>query len=151
MSIAARAPFSALALAVFCAAELQAQQPPPPPNDNLANAVEMSGVEFQLGADLGAATREAFEPYSQYNFGRTAWWRWTAPAAGIYEWSSGTSSNRVAVAVYSEDAFEQLTPVATTFRQPVRGGVGWVLVAEQTGSFQAEQGHRYLIQLDLTL
>jgi len=153
MSIAARAPFSALALAVavFCAAELRAQQPPPPPNDDLANAVEASGVEFELTADLGAATREAFEPYSQYNFGHTAWWRWTAPADGIYEWNSQASSNAVAVAVYLEDAFEQLTPIATTYRRPVRNGSSWVLVAEQTGSFQAEQGQRCLIQIDLAL
>src|SRR5881394_673567 len=151
MSIAARAPFSALALAVFSAAELRAQQPAPPPNDNLASAVEVSGVEFQLGADLGAATREAFEPYAQYNFGRTAWWSWTAPEDGIYGWNSQASSNAVAVAVYLEDAFEQLTPVGTTYRRPVSGGSGWVLVAEQTGSFQAQQGNRYLIQVDLTL
>ena len=152
ISISARAPFAALAVALvaLCAADVRAQQPPPPPNDNLANAVEVSGVEFQLAADLGAATREGFEPYSQYNLGRTAWWRWTAPAAGIYEWNSGASSNKVAVAVYSEDAFEQLTPVATTYRRPVRG-LGWVLVAEPDGSFQAEQGYRYLIQVDLTV
>src|SRR6266567_2945054 len=102
MSIAARAPFLALALAVagLCTAELRAQQPAPPPNDNLANAVEVSGVEFQLAANLGAATREAFEPFSQYNIGRTAWWRWTAPEDGMYEWNSRASSNWVAVAVY---------------------------------------------------
>jgi hypothetical protein len=74
LTIVGRLPFSALALAlaVLYAAELRAQQPPPPPNDNLANAVEVSGLEFQLTANLGAATREAFEPYAQYNFGRTA-------------------------------------------------------------------------------
>src|SRR5207247_7379298 len=54
-------------------------------------------------------------------------------------------------AVYFEDAFEQLTPIATTYRRPVRFSLSWVLVPEPTGSFQAEQGHRYLIQVDLTL
>ena len=152
INIAARAPFAALALAVaaLCTAELRAQQPPPPPNDDLANAVEVSGGEFQLAADLGAATREAFEPYSQYNFGRTAWWRWTAPEDGIYEWNSQTSGNAVAVAVYSEDAVEQLTPIATTYRRPVKFWPSWVLMPEPTGSFQADQGSRYLIQLDVT-
>src|SRR5215510_8985010 len=151
-SIVARAPFSAVALllAVLSTADLRAQQLPPP-NDDLVNAAEVSGVEFQLAADLGAATREAFEPYSQYNLGRTAWWRWTAPADGIYEWNSQASSNAVAIAVYLEDAFEQLTPVATTYRRPIRGGLGWVLVPEPSGSFQAEQGNRYLIQADLTV
>src|SRR5437016_1994440 len=102
-NIAARAPFSvlALALAALCAAELRAQQPPPP-NDDLANAVEVSGVEFQLAARLGAATREAFEPYSQYNLGHTAWWTWTAPEDGMYNWNSWASSNAVAIAVYLE-------------------------------------------------
>src|SRR6266498_4531032 len=117
MSPLARGPFSTLAVivAALLATELRAQQPPPPPNDNLANAFEVSGVEFQLTADLGAATREALEPYSEYNFGRTAWWRWTAPADGIYEWNSRASSNWVAV--YLEDAFEQLIPVAATYRR----------------------------------
>src|SRR6266699_1960533 len=98
MTIAGRLPF-VLAAAVVCAAELLAQQLPPPPNDNLANAVEVSGVEFQLAANLGAATREAFEPYSQYNFGRTAWWKWTAPVEGVYEGNSQASGNTVAVVV----------------------------------------------------
>src|SRR6266480_2161966 len=142
MSIAARAPFSALALAlvVLCSGELRAQQPPPPPNDNLANAVDVSGVEFQLAADLGAATREAFEPYSQYNFGRTAWWRWTAPADGIYEWNSAASSNAVVVAVYRLDSFSQLNLEASTYRQPVESVFGLTLVPQQMGSFQAMQG-----------
>src|SRR5438552_631121 len=141
----------ALAIVALCAAELRAQQPPPPPNDNLASAAEVSGVEFQLAANLGAATREAFEPYSQYSFGRTAWWRWTAPADGIYDWNSQASSNAVAVAVYLEDACEQLTPIATTYRRPGRFLLSWVFVPEPTGSFEEEQGHRYLIQVDLTL
>jgi len=152
MSIAARAPFSVLALAfaAFFAAELRAQQPLAPPNDDLVNAVEVSGLEFQLAAGLGAATREAFEPYSQYNFGRGAWWTWTAPEEGIYEWNSQASSNWVAVAVYLEDAFEQLSPLATTYRRPIKDWDHWVLVPDLTGSFQANKGSRYLIQLDLT-
>jgi hypothetical protein len=147
MSILWRTQFSVLAVAVatLCAAELRAQQLPPS-NDNLASAVEVSGVEFQLAADLGAATREAFEPYSQYNFGRTAWWRWTAPADGIYEWNSRASSNSVAVAICLEDAFEQLTVAAATYPRLQDN----VLVPDSTGSFQANQGARYAIQLDLT-
>ena len=119
-------------------------------NLDLANAVEVSGVEFQVAANLGAATREAFEPYSQYNLGRTAWWAWTAPEDGIYEWNSQASSNWVAVAVYLEDAFEQLNPLATTYRRPIKDWDHWILSPDLTGSFQANQGSRYLIQLDLT-
>src|SRR5437867_13241169 len=126
MTIAGRLPF-VLAVVALCAAELQAQQPPPPPNDNLANAVEVSGVEFQLAANLGAATREAFEPYTQYNFGRTAWWQLTPSADGIYDWNSQASSNWVAVAVYLEDVFEQLHPLATTYRRPIKYWIDWIL------------------------
>src|SRR5438876_8217455 len=151
ISIARQASHSTItfALALFCAAEVRAQQPPPP-NDNLANAVEVSGVEFQLAANLGAATREAFEPYTQYNFGRTAWWRWTAPADGIYEWNSQVSSNAVAVAVYRLDSFSQLNLEASTYRQPVESVSGLTLVPQQMGSFQAKQGAHYAIQLDVT-
>src|SRR5262245_37082784 len=100
-SIAALAPLPVVAFlfAMLCPDDLRAQQLPPP-NDDLVNAAEVSGVEFQLAADLGAATREAFEPYSQYNLGRTAWWRWTAPADGIYEWNSQAISKAVALSVY---------------------------------------------------
>jgi hypothetical protein len=154
MTIAGRLPLSALALAVaaLCAAELQAQQLPPPPNDDLASAVEVSGVQFRLAADLGAATRESFEPYDwRFNRGRTAWWTWMAPADGIYEWDSSPSSNLVAVAVYQLDNFSRLNPKASTYRRPVKSETGSVLVPEPTGSFQAEQGAGYLIQLDLTV
>jgi hypothetical protein len=151
MTIAARSSFSslALALAILCATELRAQQlpppsPPPPSNDNLVNALEVSGLEFQLEANLKIATREAFEPISAYNYGQTAWWIWTAPEDGIYEWNSTTSSNLVAVSVYLQDAFADLTPIATTYRRPHTTWDGWLLVPDPTDSFQAEQGNRYL-------
>ena len=64
MSIAARAPFSALALAlaVCSATDLRAQQPSPPSNDNLANAAAVSGVEAGAGTQwLSLAGRAWFE------------------------------------------------------------------------------------------
>ena len=123
----------------------------PPPNDNLASALGVVGVQFQLTADLGAATREAFEPFnpdSLPEWGRTAWWTWTTPEDGIYEWDSTASSNLVAVTLYQTDAFSQLIRLASTYYRPSVSG--WPLVPEPKGSFQAKQGNRYLIQLDLT-
>jgi hypothetical protein len=147
-TIEGRLPFSALAIAVagLCAADVRAQQLSPPLNDDLANAVEVAGTEFQLDADLGTATRESFEPYSPFHCGHTAWWTWTAPAAGIYQWDSTASSNTVAVAVYRQDNLEDWTPIGSTYLRPAYG----MLVPETTGSFQAQAGVRYLIQLDLT-
>ena len=58
--------------------------PPAPANDDLANATVVTGTEFSLTADLGAATAEPFEVIARCGRGQTAWWRWIAPADGIY-------------------------------------------------------------------
>ncbi len=112
-----------------------------PLNDNFAAAAEVSGVTFQPVADLGAATREEFEPYAPPAFGRTAWWTWVAPDDGVYEWDSQLSANFVAVTVYRVDTFGQLISEATTYYRPM---------PDPAGSFQATRGTRYMIQLDLT-
>src|SRR5438552_14540336 len=116
---AGRWPVSALAFVVagYCMAVLQAQQLSPPPNDDLANAIEVAGVEFRLDADLSTATREAFERLSQFDCGHTAWWIWTAPAEGIYQWNSTASSNMVAVAVYRQENQADWNPVGRTYRR----------------------------------
>jgi hypothetical protein len=120
----------------------------PPPNDHFTNALEIAGDQFVLSADLGAATREAFEPYpSGGDHGQTAWWSWVAPQAGIMQWTSEESPNTVAVAVFRRDALGQLKPVARTYRRPVTSG--W-LAPDSNGSFHAETGVRYFIQLDLS-
>ena len=108
----------------------------PPPNDNLASALGVVGVQFQLTADLGAATREAFEPFnpdSLPEWGRTAWWTWTTPEDGIYEWDSTASSNLVAVTLYQTDAFSQLIRLASTYYRPSVSG--WPLVPRTPTGF----------------
>ena len=121
----------------------------PPPNDNLANAIEVSGIPFQLATDLGAATREAFEPGSSFDGNHTAWWAWTAPSGGIYEWSAAADNTHlVSVTIFHQDAYGQLTQAAATYRRPAKDG--GMLAPDQNGSFQAANGEHCLIRLDLT-
>ncbi len=83
-----------------------AQVPFPPVNDHFADALVVGDLPATLEADLAAATSEAFEGVDWS--GNTAWWRWTAPAAGLYEWNADGSAGPVAVSVWSLDGFGQL-------------------------------------------
>jgi hypothetical protein len=105
----------------------------PPANDNFANALTVLGESFQLSADLAGATLEPFERTIGSHFGRTAWWRWTAPASGVYEWDASASPKPVALTVFTEDTLGQMTLES---------------VSTVTGSFQANEGEGYWIQAD---
>lgn len=78
----------------------------PPANDNFADAAEVAGAPLTLEADLAFATAEAFE--APQLAGHTAWWRWTTPADGIFEWDTAGSAGPVAVSVWGRDGLGQL-------------------------------------------
>lgn len=77
----------------------------PPVNDHFADALEVTGSELLLEADLSFATTEPFE--ASYP-GHTAWWKWTVPTNGTYQWNTTGSAGPVAVTVWGRDGFGQL-------------------------------------------
>lgn len=69
------------------------------PNDYLANAIVMSGKSPYIGGEHSFATREIGEYY--YGDGRTLWFRWRAPATGIYGFNTTGSSFDTHIFVYT--------------------------------------------------
>jgi len=93
-----------LALSLAGRADLPGS-PQPPANDHFADALEVTGSEVVLEANLSFATTEPFEASHP---GHTAWWKWTAPTNGIYQWDTTGSAGPVAVTVWGRDGLGQL-------------------------------------------
>jgi hypothetical protein len=84
----------------------------PPANDNIANAISISGASGSTTGDNTGATLETdeatclcytlvtrfyrdFSPFTSADFGygggRTVWWKWTCPADGFYKFETSSS------------------------------------------------------------
>ncbi len=129
----------ALLFTMFATAVAQSPLPPslypdPPANDAFADARLLTGDPALLEADLISATRESFESFGGDSFGRTAWWRWTASADGLEQWANTGTNSPVAVTLYEQDGFGQLTAVAHGL---------------DSGSFQTRAGTLYFLQADI--
>ncbi len=103
----------------------------------------MAGASFALQADLGAATRQDFEPSASGGLGKTAWWSWEAAADGIFLWNADPSGSPVAVRVFVDREFG-LELIGESYRRPRDGA--WEF--DSSGSLQVRQGQKYLIQLE---
>ena len=82
-------------------------------NDNFASAATLSGMSGSaVGANVGA-TQEAGEPNPNLgSSGYTVWWRWTAPANGVYVIDTLGSSFDTILAVYTGGAVSSLAEIA---------------------------------------
>jgi hypothetical protein len=99
-------------------------------NDNFVNATVLTGVEAEsFVGDISAYSLEAGEPLHRPDglpsAGRSAWWKWTAPASGWVTVNTiGTSGWAFAVrgttvGIYTGSAVNALTPVAKSSSSPV--------------------------------
>lgn len=117
-----------------------------PINDRIENAIDLSGDAFELTADLRDATSDPpFDSFIGLLAGHSAWWTWTAPSDGLFEWSIPAVSTNVLVAVVREGPFGQFELVASSYTVVQFFSV----ISARTGSFQADVGTRYWILLDL--
>ncbi|MFM8337380.1 MAG: PPC domain-containing protein, partial [Opitutaceae bacterium] len=93
-----------------------------PANDAFAARIAITGTPDSTGAIRVAgsnvgATEEAGEPDHAGNpGGRSVWWSWTAPGAGIATISTAGSSFNTVLAVYTGTSLAALSPVAPTTR-----------------------------------
>ena len=72
-----------------------------PPNDNLANAIEIFGLEGTITGSNVGATIEADEPmHAGYGDRGTVWYKWTAPINSIARFDTIGSSFFSVVAIY---------------------------------------------------
>jgi PKD repeat protein len=71
-----------------------------PANDDVADAIALSGQSASGVADTEAATTQDGEPTGSGAGARSAWWTWTAPASGIVEFNTCGSSYYTALSIY---------------------------------------------------
>ena len=107
-----------------------------PANDSFSNRVVITSFSNRLEVDNTFASREPGEPVPPQcdKTGRTVWWEFTAPTAGLLRVMAGGYSNAATWAIYEGDSFPELTLVAGDCTLP-----SWI---------QASSNHNYKIQVD---
>jgi len=114
---------------------------PPPANDNFAAPQTISGTSGTASGDSTGATKEPGEPWHVGNEGgKSVWYRWTAPASGLWTFDTLRTSFNTLLAVYTGTALANLTAVATN--DDVAGDV------VSRVSFNASSGTMYSIAVD---
>lgn len=114
-------------------------------NDDFENALSLEGLNVRASSENIAATRQDGEPDHVANaFGeKSVWWRWTAPLSGNVTMSTSASNSfDTLLAVYTGNALDELTPVASN-DDDERTGV-WT----SSLSYYAEEGVEYRIAVD---
>ena len=88
-----------------------------PGNDYFAQRTLLAGESLDIAADTLRATSEAGEP--SFNLppqwpggGRTLWWSWTAPAAGMVTLSLADGYNAMLLGVFAGESLTNLTLLA---------------------------------------
>lgn len=117
--------------------------PERPGHDTFASAAPLDGVAGPVSGDSAAATREDGEPDHAGKPGaRSVWYRWTAPAAGLAEFTTLGSAFDTLLAVYTGSAVDALTEVASN---DDAGEGGYFTSAV---SFTAQAGTTYFVAVD---
>jgi PKD repeat protein len=115
--------------------QMNLQEIPPPANDAFANAAPIGATPFTTSLDLTAATVEQGEPTPACGYGPTAksaWFAFTAPAAGSYTLSA-PSGIAAQVAVYTGSSLASLSPLGCRAFAPL--------------TFHADAGTTYYLQV----
>ncbi|MHB8520025.1 MAG: hypothetical protein ACYDH9_04640 [Limisphaerales bacterium] len=113
----------------------------PPPNDNFTAAQNLSGDRGVISGSNVAATKETGERNHAANEGgHSIWYRWTAPAGGLWTFTTQGSDFNTTLAVYTGNNVSNLTEVAGNDDAP---GTNWSSV-----TFSAAAGTIYQIAVD---
>lgn len=120
----------------------------PPPNDDFADRLPLSGLSAAAtGTNVGAGTEPGEPNHAFMPPSKTVWWTWTAPGSGSVSIDTFTSNFDTVLAVYTGDAVNGLTPVASNDQSggtnqsrvtfPVVGGAVFQIVV---GGFFGTEG-----------
>ena len=114
----------------------------PPTNDFFAQAQILPGMSGTVNGRNTNATAEPNEPaHAGSPAARSVWYRWTAPAEGLYSFTTSGSDFDTVMAVYTGASVGALTPIAenddTTSFDPT-----------SKINFRASQGVEYYIAVD---
>jgi kumamolisin len=106
-----------------------------PSNDDFANSIPLAGTTVHVtGANVGA-TKEPGEPDIAGNpGGASVWWSWTAPSTGVFAVSTQGSSFDTLLGVYTGDAVDALTEVASNDDDPAGGVTSYVTINAVAGT-----------------
>lgn len=124
-------------------AQLHIRPAAPPANDNFASAITMTGSAWTTNGSNADATTEANEPFPLQQGTSPAasvWWKWIAPAAGLYRLSTAGSGIDTVLSVYTGASLAGLTAVADD-QSAAWNSAGSVL-------FNAQAGTLYTIRVD---
>jgi hypothetical protein len=124
-------------------AQLHIRPAVPPANDHYASALTMNGSAWTANGSNVDATTEPNEPFPLQQGTSPAasvWWKWTAPATGIYRASTAGSGIDTVLSVYTGASLVTLTSVADD------QSAAW----QSTGSviFTAQAGTLYTFRVD---
>lgn len=87
--------------------------PDPPQNDDLINAIPLTGSSVSVEGSNAGATREVGEPDHADGLGeKSVWWSWTAPTDGFVTVSTEGSDFDTMVAVYAGESIPDLRVIA---------------------------------------
>ena len=112
------------------------------PNDGFASAVATDGASGTTHGSSFGATKQSGEPNHAGNAGgASVWLRWTAPADGVYGFSTEGSLFDTVLAVYSGASLGGLTPVAAN------DDTAWNNL-RSTLTITTQQGVTYSIAID---
>ncbi len=85
----------------------------PIPNDAFTQATVLTGTSGQVAGSNTGATAESGEPlHAQKTGGRSVWFRWIAPASGMWTFDTAGSSFDTLLAIYLGNTVSALTTVA---------------------------------------
>jgi hypothetical protein len=87
---------------------------PPPPNDNFADAYTIAGASGTTTGYNISATSEIGEPpvLPNGNGHNSVWWKWTAPANGMYSFNTFGSNYDTVLGVFTGSSLDTLTRYA---------------------------------------
>jgi hypothetical protein len=115
---------------------------PPPANDNLAQAISISGAIVTVTGSNVGATKEQGEPAHAGNLGGSSvWWTWTAPSNGTYAVTTRGSSFDTILGIYVGSSVAALISVASNDDGPNMG-------TASLATFNASAGVAYRIAVD---
>jgi len=116
---------------------------PAPANDNFANRATITGTSATIMATNVGASKQSGEPkHAGDSGGKSVWWTWTAPTAGVVTIDTLGSSFDSLLAVYTGSSLTGLTSVASNDDAAGTSG-GYSLL-----SFSAVAGTVYQIAVD---
>jgi len=119
-----------------------------PPNDNFAGAQPLTGRSAAVYAANAQATLEPGEPRIRaIPGGKSLWYRWTAPAAGRFQFAVKSEGFDPILAVYTGTALNALSLIGSSDNADAESG-GTSDYTAAVVTVQAVAGTTYQIQVD---